>query len=135
MTEGQFDLEHLLQDRALLRRALLAGGQGNVLQIGKYNICIEQGENLQIGDRIYQGPDLETLRRAVREVQAEIAADRYAASLQDYFRALRAYCASLPYLTMTGIRPPKKLHEVYLLLYYQRSVDGYNIGHEIQVYC
>lgn len=120
MAEGQLDLEHLLQDRAFLRRALLAGGQGNVLQIGKYNVRIEQGENLQIGDRIYQGPDLETLRRVVREVQAEIAADRYTASLQDYFRALRAYCASLPYLTLTGIRPPKNLDEVYVPLQARR---------------
>lgn len=124
MAEEHPILEHLLRDRTLLRRALLAGGQGNVLQIGKYNVRMEQGENLQIGDRIYQGPDLETLRRAVREVQAEIAADRYAASLQDYFRALRAYCASLPYLTLTGIRPPKNLDEVYVPLQARRRGGG-----------
>jgi hypothetical protein len=89
MTEESSLLEHLLQDRAHLRRALLVSGQGNVLQIGKYNVHIEQGQDLHIGDRIYQGPDLETLRQVVREVQAEIASDRYDASLQEYFRALR----------------------------------------------
>jgi hypothetical protein len=121
-------LEHLLQDRAFLRRILLVSGQGNVLQIGKYNIHIEQGRNLQIGDRlgqeqglhigdrIYQGPDLETLRQVVREVQAQITSDRYAASLQEYFHALRRYCAELPYLTLTDIRPPKNLDEVYVPL-------------------
>jgi HEAT repeat protein len=86
------------------------------LQIGKYNIHIEQGQNLHIGDHIYQGPDVETLRQVMREVQAEIASDRYAASLQEYFHALRRYCAELPYLTLTDIRPPKNLDEVYVPL-------------------
>lgn len=115
-------LERLLQgtltdeDRVRLRRVLLISGQGNVLQVGKYNINIGQGQNIQIGNRVYQGPDLETLRRVVREVQADIAADRYAASLQAYFAALREYCRNLPYLTLYDIRPPKKLDEVYVPL-------------------
>lgn len=115
-------VEHLAQGdlsgQALsaLRRAVLASGQANVLQLGKYNVSIEQGENIQIGDRIYQGPDLETLRRLVRQVQEQIAADSYAASLQEYFLALRTYCANLPYLTLRDIRPPKNLDEVYVPL-------------------
>jgi DNA polymerase III delta prime subunit len=111
-------ISHSLSDNdvAELRRVLLVSGQGNVLQIGKYNIHIEQGQNLHIGDHIYQGPDVETLRQVMREVQAEIASDRYAASLQEYFRSLRRYCAELPYLTLTDIRPPKNLDEVYLPL-------------------
>jgi len=116
MTEESSLLEHLLQDRTLLRRVLLVSGQGNVLQIGKYNIHLEQGQNLHIGDHIYQGSDVETLRQVMREVQAEIASDRYAASLQEYFRSLRRYCAELPYLTLTDIRPPKNLDEVYVPL-------------------
>jgi predicted NACHT family NTPase len=116
MTEESSLLEHLLQDRTLLRRVLLVSGQGNVLQIGKYNIHLEQGQNLHIGDHIYQGSDVETLRQVMREVQAEIASDRYAASLQAYFHALRRYCAELPYLTLTDIRPPKNLDEVYVPL-------------------
>jgi len=115
MVEESSLLEYLLQDHDRLRRALLVSGQGNVLQIGKYNIHIEQGQNLHIGDHIYQGPDVETLRQVMREVQAEIASDRYAASLQTYFRALRRYCAELPYLTLTDIRPPKNLDEVHCL--------------------
>ncbi len=109
-------LGHLLQDRARLRRALIASGESNVLQVGRYNIRIKKGQHLHIGDRIYQNPAVEMLRRAVRQVQAEIAADRYAASLQEYFRALRRYCASLPYLTLTDIRSPKSLDEVYIPL-------------------
>jgi HEAT repeat protein len=111
-------ISHSLSDNdvATLRRVLLVSGQGNVLQIGKYNIHIEQGQNLHIGDHIYQGPDVETLRQVMREVQAEIASDRYAASLQEYFHALRRYCAELPYLTLTDIRPPKNLDEVYVPL-------------------
>jgi len=116
MTDEASLLEHLLQDRTFLRRVLLVSGQGNVLQIGKYNIHIGQGQNLHIGDHIYQGPDVETLRQVMREVQAEIASDRYAASLQEYFRSLRRYCAELPYLTLTDIRPPKNLDEVYVPL-------------------
>jgi len=52
MTEESSLLEHLLQDRTLLRRVLLVSGQGSVLQIGKYNIHIGQGQNLHIGDRL-----------------------------------------------------------------------------------
>jgi len=120
-------------DVAELRRALLVSGQGNVLQIGKYNIRIEQGQNLHIGDHIYQGPDLETLRQVVREVQAEIASDRYAASLQEYFRALRRYCAELPYLTLTDIRPPKNLDEVYVPLRARRREKDAAQGESLTV--
>ncbi len=107
-------LEHLLQDRALLRRALLTSGESNVLRVGTYTIRIKKGPSLEVGDRLYQSPAVNALRREVRQMQAEIAADRYAASLQEYFRALRACCASLPCLTLTDVRVPKNLSEVCL---------------------
>lgn len=40
-------------DLAALRRALLVAGEGNTVQIGKYNVHIGQGQNIQIGDRFY----------------------------------------------------------------------------------
>lgn len=43
-------------DLADLRRALLASGQGNVVQIGRYNVVIHNGQDIRIGDTIYQLP-------------------------------------------------------------------------------
>jgi hypothetical protein len=48
---------HTDADLADLRRALLVGAQGNIVQVGKYNIHIGEGQDICIGDTVYQGPD------------------------------------------------------------------------------
>jgi hypothetical protein len=58
-------------DWAALRRHLLIDPATRTVQIGKYNVQIEQGQDIHIGDRIYQGPDAETLRQAFRQVLEE----------------------------------------------------------------
>ena len=57
-------------DRVALRRAPLVGGQGNVVQIGKYNVHIGEGQDIHIGP-IYHGADAEAIRAAVREALRE----------------------------------------------------------------
>lgn len=47
---------HTEPDLVALRRALLASGQGNVVQVGKYNVVIHNGQDIRIGDTIYQLP-------------------------------------------------------------------------------
>lgn len=47
---------HTEADLATLRGVLLVGGQGNVVQVGKYNIHIGEGQDIRIGDTIYQLP-------------------------------------------------------------------------------
>jgi hypothetical protein len=43
-------------------------GDNNTVQIGKYNINIAEGRNIEIGDTIYQGTDAETIRSILLEV-------------------------------------------------------------------
>lgn len=50
-----------------LRRALTVGDRQDVLQLGKYNVNIGQGKDIQIGDRIYQGADAEAIKEILRD--------------------------------------------------------------------
>lgn len=59
--------EYAEVDLQRLRRALTVGDRQDVLQLGKYNVNIGQGQDIQIGDRIYQGADAEAIREILRE--------------------------------------------------------------------
>jgi hypothetical protein len=111
---GEFTEENL----AFLRRALISSGNSNTLQFGKYNIHINDGKHLQIGDRTYHGPDLETLLRVIRQAQNEIIEDRSYRALQAYFQALRVFCNNFPYLSLDDllVRERKTLEEIYVPL-------------------
>jgi len=52
-------------------RQFLSTHNAEVLQVGKYNINVGQGQNIQIGDRIYQGTDAETLREVIQAILQE----------------------------------------------------------------
>jgi Effector-associated domain 10/NACHT domain len=43
-------------------------GDNNTVQVGKYNINIAEGSNINVGDTIYQGADAETIRAMLLEV-------------------------------------------------------------------
>ncbi len=53
-------------DLAPLRRALIVSGQGSVVQVGKYNLQIGEGQDIRIEDTIYQGPTAEAIQAAIR---------------------------------------------------------------------
>ncbi len=108
-------------DWETLRRALQAGQI--VLATGERAVAIGgsvEDTVIVTGDNnivsVFKGATAESVREALQKVLERIASDRYDASLQAYFRALRRYCAELPYLTLTDIRPPKNLDEVYVPL-------------------
>jgi len=106
-------------DLETLRRALQAGQI--VLATGERAVAIGgsvEDTVIVTGDNniVFKGATAESVREALQQVLDRIASDRYAASLQEYFRSLRRYCAELPYLTLTDIRPPKNLDEVYVPL-------------------
>ena len=54
-------------DLSTLRRAQLVSGQENVIQDGKYNVQIGEGQDIRIGDTIYQGPTAEAIRSVIRD--------------------------------------------------------------------
>ncbi|MDF5730648.1 MAG: HEAT repeat domain-containing protein, partial [Rhizonema sp. PD38] len=58
-------------DIAILRQSLKANGGQNVVQLGKYNVNIGEGKDIQIGDKIYQGTDAETIRTILLEVLSQ----------------------------------------------------------------
>jgi Effector-associated domain 10/NACHT domain len=60
-------------DMEVLRQYLSTGGQ-LVSQQGKYAVNLGQGQNIHIGDRIYQGADAETIRDIVRATMQELQA-------------------------------------------------------------
>ncbi len=116
-------------DLETLRRAFQAGqivlatGERAVAIGGSVeDTVIVTGDNNIIS--VFKGTTSESVRDALQKVLERIASDRYAASLQAYFRALRRYCAELPYLTLTDIRPPKNLDEVYVPLRARRREEG-----------
>jgi len=61
---------HTETDIAALK-TLIFGGDSNVVQLGKYNVNINQGRDVQVGDRIYQGPDAEAIKGIIFQVIEE----------------------------------------------------------------
>jgi hypothetical protein len=66
-------IEHIASDEiskidvSTLRHLLRWENNGN-LQLGKYNVSFTEGEDIHIGDRIYQGTDAEAIRKVLLEV-------------------------------------------------------------------
>jgi hypothetical protein len=60
-------------DMEMLRQHLSTGGQF-VSQQGKYAVNLGQGQDIHIGDRIYQGADAETIRTIVQAIIQELQA-------------------------------------------------------------
>lgn len=52
-------------------KTLIVSGDGNTVQLGKYNVNINQGRDVQVGDRIYQGPDAEAIKAIILQVIEE----------------------------------------------------------------
>lgn len=67
-------------DLATLRRALPVEDQGGVVQVGKYNIHIREGQDVHIGDTVYQGADAAVIRATILEVMAGHLTNRSSAA-------------------------------------------------------
>ncbi|MHC5779945.1 NACHT domain-containing protein [Nostoc sp.] len=65
--------QHTESDIALLRQWLSSSSQ-IVSQQGKYAVNLGQGQEIHIGDRIYQGADAELIREIVRSLLEELKA-------------------------------------------------------------
>lgn len=112
-SQDQTDLE-ILRRAVLASQVTLAAGE-RAIACGSVNEAV-----LVTGDgniiAVFKGPDAETIRQTFQQALDVIAADRYASALQEYFLALREYCKNLPYLTLYGVRPHRRLDEVYVPL-------------------
>ncbi len=56
------------EDLQLLRNVMAQNAEQGLVQLGKYNVNIAQGQDIQIGDRIYQGVEAETIRQLLSEL-------------------------------------------------------------------
>lgn len=58
-------------DLTKLRQHLSVSSAQNTVQLGKYNVNIGQGQDIRIGDTIYQGADAESIRELLQDVLQE----------------------------------------------------------------
>jgi|SRR3989304_2518130 hypothetical protein len=58
-------------DIATLRQALIVSSDRNVVQLGKYNLNINQGQDIHVGDHHYYGPDAEAIQAIIRKLLDE----------------------------------------------------------------
>ncbi|NMF61049.1 NB-ARC domain-containing protein [Pseudanabaena yagii] len=70
-------------DIEMLRHSLRTGQDRERLQLGKFVINIDRAEGIQIGDRIYQGANAETIRTTLQEVLQEISIPNQQISVND----------------------------------------------------
>ncbi|NEQ42227.1 MAG: hypothetical protein F6K00_01180 [Leptolyngbya sp. SIOISBB] len=68
------DGDHTVEDLALLRQLLSSQNHSLIQQLdGKYNIYIEQGQNIHIGDRTYVSWSDEAIQALVQAIRADQA--------------------------------------------------------------
>jgi Effector-associated domain 10 len=62
--------ETMEEDLQLLRNTISTKAAQDIVQVGKYNIHINEGQDIQIGDKIYQGANAEAIRQTLSELLA-----------------------------------------------------------------
>ena len=65
------DKTHTEKDLEALRQVITVDGNENRIQLGKYNINVAQGRDIQIDEHTYHGPDAEAIRNIIYEVLDE----------------------------------------------------------------
>jgi hypothetical protein len=60
------------EDLETSRRLIGTNSSQESLQIGKYGVNIGQGQDIHIGDKIYQGADAETIREIIAPLIREL---------------------------------------------------------------
>jgi len=89
--------KHTQVDQLLLRHILIVGNNQKLIQLGKYNVNIGQGQDIQIGDRIYKGANAQTIRQVFQEIldarrlRGLLTCNEFAARVQQI--ALTSYLA------------------------------------------
>jgi hypothetical protein len=98
-------LSRLVQTGVIIVQGDVNVARDDALLITRSNVQLAPGQDVIL-------EALQTFRRRVAEDQALQTQLRVA----EYLAAMRDYCASLPYLSLHDIRPPRTLDEVYVPL-------------------
>ncbi len=76
------------EDLRRLRQEIKVRGDKNVVQLGRYNVRMDQGNNVHIGDRIYRGLEAD----AIRDVLADVASGQIG---RGYLRGFSGFVMTL----------------------------------------
>ncbi|HUW09733.1 MAG TPA: hypothetical protein VM537_08385 [Anaerolineae bacterium] len=85
---------HTDADIESLRQGLIVAEEQNVVQLGQYNVNIDEARNVQIGDRVYQGPEAEAMRQAFQQALGSLTPRALLTHGEFAARAERAALAS-----------------------------------------
>jgi CHASE2 domain-containing sensor protein len=72
-------------DLDMIRQLLIPSTAQNVVQLGKYDVNLGQGQDIHVGDRIYKGPEAETIREIVRSILDELQTRNQWGVVQEHF--------------------------------------------------
>ena len=100
-------------DRRLLQQ-LLRQERGTV-QLGKYNVNLGEGREIQVGDRIYQGADADTLKALLQAVLQQSSVPRSPLTPQEY-RNRQTLLSKVKNFWLKGVLETSLHHQVAMQL-------------------
>ena len=65
------DHQQTAADISFIRQHLASTDGEDILQLGKYNINIGEGQDIRIGNTIYEGANAETIRELLKDILQE----------------------------------------------------------------
>ncbi|WP_228059465.1 hypothetical protein [Plectonema radiosum] len=120
-------------DVEALRQWLNHGGIQSIqnLQVGKYNVNIGQGKNVNIGDKTYQGLDAE----AIREVARAVVQGSNATDIREIVRSiLKEEYPDRPQLDHPSNSDDSKTKNLQSILSNVQTAGNISIGSITQIY-
>jgi Cdc6-like AAA superfamily ATPase len=102
-------------DRQLLRQLLQEKQSQSVVQLGKYTVNLGQGREIQVGDRIYQGADAETIKTVIQAVLQHPPVQRSQLTPQEY-RNRQALLNKVKNFWVQGVLETSLHHQVVIQL-------------------
>lgn len=102
-------------DRQLLRQLLREQQSQSVVQLGKYTVNLGQGREIQVGDRIYQGADAETIKTVIQAVLQHPPVVRSQLTSQEY-RNRQALLNKVKNFWVQGVLETSLHHQVVIQL-------------------
>lgn len=102
-------------DRQLLRQLLREERSQSVVQLGKYTVNLGQGREIQVGDRIYQGADAETIKTVIQAVLQHPPVVRSQLTPQEY-RNRQALLNKVKNFWVQGVLETSLHHQVVIQL-------------------
>lgn len=102
-------------DRQLLRQLLREKQSQRVVQLGKYTVNLGQRREIQVGDRIYQGTDADTIKTVIQAVLQHPPVVRSQLTPQKY-QIRQALLNKVKNFWVQGVLETSLHHQVFIQL-------------------